>query len=196
MYKFSVVLFLFFVSVSTLDAQDRLFELSVRGSGLANVKQHDKGYSGIGINTEFLYFIKPKIGVGIFYSRSLDTFGNSYFNEDVDGNFEFQMYGVAAQATTNRSRHVRVYATLRFFKAALVHHYPTYNFSIGESGFGYSGGIGLTFRFSDTFGFNLFEVNYVGLSNNFEYTKTLNNGKSPAGFQIQSGLVFKIRKRK
>ena len=195
------IVILLCVSFTPLHAQDRLFELSVRASSLSSTGYYggDNGYIGAGINTELLYFIKPKIGMGIFYTHTLTALSDSNFesgNAGLAGDFESQMYGLAVQATTDRARLFRVYGTVRLFKVELVHHYKDLNFSIGESGYGYSAGLGVTLKISNTLGFNLLEVNYVGLPGNSTYTKQFDEKSNNSGIQIQSGFLFKIRKRK
>jgi len=78
----------------------------------------------------------------------------------------------------------------------MVHHYNGYDFSIAESGYGYSAGIGVALKFSDTVGFNLFEISYVGLPGSFTHAKKINDAAESSSILIQSGFILKIRKRK
>jgi hypothetical protein len=200
-YKSFLPILLVFLSYSGLRSQDRLFELNVRAAGLGSFGVlGSEGYAGLGINAELLYFFKPKIGAGIFYTQTpfmlgYSDIGNAEGQYGLYADFEYLMYGVTAQLTTNRARFFRVYGTVRFFKVEMVHHYTGYSFTLAESGYGYSGGIGVGLKISDTIGYNLFEINYVGLPKSFDHASKFSYS-SYAGALIQSGLIIKIRKRK
>jgi hypothetical protein len=202
MNKSFLVIALLCMSFSTVNAQDRLFEFSARGAMLSSAEVVGAiGYAGLGLNGELMYFIKPKLAAGIFYAQTPSKMGFSSIEYEggtssIYGDFEYAMYGLAVQATTNRARFFRIYATARFFKVEMVHHYPEYTLSIAESGYAYSGGFGVTLKFSETVGFNLFEISYVGLPKSFTFAKEFNSQFGYAGALLQSGLVLKIRKRK
>jgi Outer membrane protein beta-barrel domain len=191
-----------------LQAQDKLVELSVRGTGLISTSTFtsDNYYDGFGYSVEVLYYFKPKLSLGIHYSSSLNyadgspigysSILNSSSNQYtyLDGSFGFQQYGFSVKYTTNRARFFQAYLTARLVWQENVYNFQSdFGFSVGDEGMGAGIGGGVILRISPTFGFNLIEVNYNKYFSGFEFTEA--NFES-ADIQVKSGLVFNIRQRK
>jgi hypothetical protein len=199
-----ILILSFGLSIIHSNAQDRLIEIKAGGSvpiSTAIIESgFDSGYAGIGYAIEGHYYIKPKIAIGVFYSRSADSFdsGEVYIsdqnNSEMGGTYKFLSYGVSGKVSTNRSRFFQAYAIARFYQVQNVYDFEDeLGFTIGDKGLAGGIGLGIVLKISRTFAFNLFEVNYNNYLSGMEFTKET---FSPAEFEIKSGFVFNFKERK
>lgn len=190
----------FLLSFST-EAQDRLVELSVRGTWLSSpsIFSLDDYYTNLGYSIEALYFLKQKVAVGLYFSSSIDAadIGESYFFEnekELSGGFEFLQYGLVGKLSTNRSRLFQFYGALRLFYSEAVYDFENdFGFSIGEKGLAAGLGGGIILKISRSVGFNIVEVNYNKYLSSFEFTKSYYGSSS---LQVRSGIVINLMERK
>lgn len=148
------------------------------------------------------YFIKPKLGIGIYYSRSLfangriESTGTTNFFSDSDAlmNFEpisaYHHYGIDIRVSTDRTSRFSIYGTAGLLKAEQLTNF--HQFKVGRSGVGYSIGVGLVVKISRTICFNLFDARAIAYSKKFGFDR---EGSSYA-FKVEAGPIFKfIRQR-
>jgi opacity protein-like surface antigen len=141
------------------------------------------------------YLIKPKIGIGIFYSRSMS--GTVNFNEYyyLRAEPKYQHYGVEAQASSDRTKRFSIYGAVGLLKAEWVHHYSDgnfYDFKSAKSGLGYTAGFGIAIKITRALSFNLIDCRGILYNKNFSYTE----GSVPFGLSVDTGFIYKfIRQR-
>ncbi len=200
----SILILFFSFGLIISNAQDRLIEIKAGGSVPISTaiieSDYGSGYAGVGYAIEGHYYIKPKIAIGVFYSRSLDGFdlGEVYISKEssaeVGGSYKFLSYGISGKVSTNRSRFFQAYAIARFYQVQNVYDFEDeLGFTIGDKGLTGGIGLGIVLKISRTFAFNLFEVNYNNYLSGLEFTKET---FSPAEFEIKSGFVFNFKERK
>lgn len=136
------------------------------------------------------YLVKPKIGIGIFYSKSMS--GEAHFN--LQAKSQYQHYGFELQASSDRTKRFSIYGTAGVLKAEWVIHSIDgnfYDFKTAKSGLGYTAGFGLAIKITRAISFNLIDCRGILYSKGFSYTES-----SPFGVSVDTGFVFKfIRKR-
>ena len=150
---------------------------------------------------EIYYFVRPKIGIGLFYANSLNSrFGHSegdYYQvrdgqyDEAHGSAVYQHYGVDVQFSTNREKRFRIYAILGILKAEQVIDFGP--FKAASSGTGYSGGVGVIIKVTRSIALNLFDARYIQYQKEFGYTSAEEN---PWGVKIDSGIIFKMFRKK
>lgn len=182
-------------------AQSYRLDLNIRANTFAlNETSDDQGdrYFGdfpAGFSAEVLFFPEDFIGVGAFYSKSVisgafeyDRF-NWYQYDYFTTDYDYSMYGISVQLTTNRKRFFRIYAVGRAGKFELVEDVGP--FSIANSKLAYSGGFGVMLRLAPTVSFNLFEANYTFLPKEFSSGQDVAIG----GFLVQSGISIRLLRK-
>lgn len=182
-------------------AQSYRLDLNIRANAMGLIESSDeqggRSFSDvpIGFSAEVLYFPEDFIGVGAFYSRSVvsgafeyDQF-NWYQYDYSTTDFDYSMYGISVQLTTNRKRFFRVYAVGRAGKFEIVEDVGP--FALANSKFAYSGGFGVMLRLAQTVSFNLFEANYTFLPKEFSAEKDVTIG----GFLVQSGISIRLLRK-
>ncbi len=199
-----VIVSLFFICSGRANAQDRLIELKLGGAAISTeIYNYDGFYYGSGYDVEVHYYIKSKLAVGAFYTRSfnfleeelsgafIEVIGNNY---SLTGNTSTLQYGLSARYSSRREKRFSVYGTVCFYRLQNVYDFEEeVGFKIGDEGFaaGIGGGLGL--KISRTIGWHMLEITYNHYVAGMDFTKEY---FGLGEVHIKSGLVFNIMERK
>lgn len=199
--NFLLIGLILLISSNSVSAQDRLFEFNLRGTLITSPSSYYNSsksvYTGLGYSAEAQYFLKPRVAVGIYFSRSLGSVSNSDLIKDElyqSGGYEFLLYGLSGKITSHRNRPFQVYGTVRLMVMEGVYDYQNeLGFSVGESGLTAGIGGGIILRITRSIGFNIVEINYNRYLSGFEFTQS---EFSTSAFQVNSGIVYNFKERK
>jgi hypothetical protein len=190
------------VAALAVHAQDYRIDLNIRGNTMVLLEDGDEVNSRefrqfpVGASAEALFFPKDFVGIGVFYLRSVMSGkfeyyqGGDYTAAYPTTDYDYAMYGLSLQLGTNRKRGFRVYAVGRAGKFEFVE--DAHGFSIADSEFAYSGGLGIMVKLSRRMSFNVFEANYSFLPKEF----SVGNDEEIASIYVQSGVSIKLLPRK
>lgn len=190
------------LSASVVNAQDYRIDVNIRGNTMVlledvdDVNAREFRQLPVGASAEVLFFPKDFVGIGLFYSRSVMSGKFEYYqNGDYSAaypttDYDYAMYGLTLQLSTNRKRGFRIYAVGRAGKFEFVE--DVHGFSVGDSEFAYSGGFGIMVKLSRRLSFNIFEANYAFLPKEFSVA----NDVEISSVYVQSGLSVKLLPRK
>ncbi len=200
--KHTFIFIAIILSAVAVQAQDYRLDLNIRANTMFLIEDGDDPNSRIfsdfpvGFSAEVLFFPKSFIGVGAFYSKSVvpgafEYEQYNYYNySEYTTDYDYAMYGLSLQLTTSRKRAFRAYVVGRAGKFEFVE--DAGPFTIGDSKFSYSGGVGMMIKLSRKLNFNLFEANYAFLPKEF----SMENDAEIGGLYIQSGLSLKLLQKK
>ncbi|HZY78089.1 MAG TPA: hypothetical protein VFE50_01105 [Cyclobacteriaceae bacterium] len=185
---------LFILVGIALYAQDYRMELRLRGGYLqvANwiENKNEHGYSqytsAIG---EVYYFVKPKIGIGVNYTRAFSGYTDN-FTGIPHGTCSYQHYGLNAMVSTDRTRRFGIYGVAGVTMAEQNIVFP--HFTVASKGTGLSLGFGTVLKISRSISFNIFEVKGLLYKGSFVF----GSGGSSYGIQVESGLIIKMMREK
>jgi len=192
--KRSILSILFILGGITLSAQDYRVELRLRG-GFTQVLNWVENRNAHGSSqyihavAEAYYFVLPKVGIGLNYSRGFNGFTDG-FSGIPDGSASYQHYGLNAMISSDRSRRFGIYGVAGFYMAQQNIEFP--HFVVGSKGTGMALGFGTVLKISRSISFNIFEVKGLLYKGSFTY----GSGGSSYGVQAETGFIFKIIREK
>ncbi len=203
--KRSMFLFACFFSITPVTwGQNYKLELHLKAAALItgeaktiNVtfggREADATFLGIPADVELYYFLRPKLGVGVFYTSSLMDIGEFSTTATVfsrENRAYYQHYGLAFMYSTKREAWIRFNASAGILTAEQLVDFVTYK--VGKSALGYMAGVGLVLKITRSINFNVFNVKVIYYPSDFNYFE----GSIAGAVMGDSGFIFKFFRKK